>query len=64
MPWDHLRSVENPVESFGGYTASKGTNVALDPHRRPFDFTMRWALMALALIALIAVIVAVVLVVA
>ncbi len=38
---------------------SRGTRrlVAIDPEKRPFAFTMRWALMGLAFLLLVAVIV-------
>ncbi len=42
---------------FGGSRKSKEPDMAIDPKRRPFAFTMRWGLMALAAIALIVVVV-------
>ena len=38
---------------FGRHTASKETTMAIDRHKRPFAFTMRWGLMAFAAIVLV-----------
>ncbi len=42
---------------FGERRKSKELSVANDPNKRPFAFTMRWGLMAVAAIALIVVVV-------